>query len=61
MYYLCTFGKLGLGQLATFIILQLPMDPQRCEEDTLMYKLDLLKTKQEKNIFTSEFLVTGLP
>ena len=61
MYYLCTFGKPGLGQLATFIILKLPMDPQRCEEDTLMYKLDLLKTNQEKNIFTSEFLVTGLP
>ena len=47
--------------MATFIILQLPKDPQRCEEDTLMDKLDLLKTKQEKNIFTSEFLVTGLP
>ena len=59
---MCTFGKPGLGQLATFIILQLPMDPQRCEEDTLMDKLDLLKNKQEKkNLFTSASLVTGLP
>ena len=34
---------------------------QRCEEDTLMDKLDLLMTKQQKNLFTFKFPITGLP
>ena len=33
----------------------------RCEEDTLMDKLYLLMTKQQKNLFTFKFPITGLP
>ena len=61
MYYLCLFGYLASGLVTTFIIIQLPKCPLRCEEDTLMNKLDLLITKQQKNLFTFKLLITGLP
>ena len=32
----------------------------RCEEDTLWDKLDLLMTKQQTNLSTLKFLITGL-
>ena len=59
-YYLCMFGKPGLG-LVCYIHNNTAVCDPRCEEDTLRDKLNLLMTKEKNFSFTLKFSNTGLP